>query len=39
VAAVWSFLNFRDLSTPAGELDMVADLKTSHNWQQTLIIE
>jgi hypothetical protein len=30
VAAVWSFLDFRNLSAPAGELDMVADFKVIH---------
>jgi hypothetical protein len=30
VAAVRPFLDFRDLSTPAGELDMIADLEVNH---------
>jgi hypothetical protein len=30
VAAVGPFLDFRDLSTSAGELDVVADLEVSH---------
>ena len=30
VAAVRPFLDLRDLSTPAGELDVVADLEVSH---------
>jgi hypothetical protein len=30
VAAVRPFLDFRDLSTPAGELDVVADFKVIH---------
>lgn len=34
VATVWSFLDFRDLSTSASELDMVADLKVSHYHQR-----
>jgi hypothetical protein len=30
VAAVGPFLDFRDFSPPAGELDVVADLEVSH---------
>jgi hypothetical protein len=30
VAAVWSFLDFRDFSAPAGELDLIADRELSH---------
>jgi hypothetical protein len=30
VIAVWSLLDLCDLSMPAGELDVVADLKVSH---------
>jgi hypothetical protein len=30
VAAVGPFLNFRDFSTPAGELDMIADFVITH---------
>ena len=30
VAAVGSFLDFRDLSAPAGELDMIADFEITH---------
>jgi hypothetical protein len=35
VAAVGPFLDFRDLTTPAGELDVVADLEVSHRSLQT----
>jgi hypothetical protein len=32
MTAVGPFLDFRDFSTPAGELDMVADFKVGHFW-------
>jgi hypothetical protein len=35
VAAVWPFLDFRDLSTPAGEFDVIADIEVSHSIART----
>jgi hypothetical protein len=32
VAAVGTTLDFCDFSTPAGELDMVADFQVGHFW-------
>jgi hypothetical protein len=31
VTVVGPFLDFRDFSTPAGELDLIADLEVSHS--------
>jgi len=33
VAAVWPFLDLRDLSTPAGKLDVVADPELGHKFR------